>query len=195
MDKLETVVNDHDKTLTLIAGTMERMNDNFHEFTENMKDMQKENNSNQKIMQQIMMKTENALEKLADVGPRISKIEDRQNVTGCPSLQGFQQKREEQLKYYESILSSMNKTIEVIAAAQNKQTEVNDYLKETTKVQIEQLKDLTRRISENESETEKNKDIFDKWRIGLYTGLISWGAGTIGTFGYIIHQLISGGKQ
>lgn len=161
-------VDDHDKSLMMIAKVMEDMNSNFHEFTETVKEMQKESSEYQKQNQSIMMKMENVLTIISKYEPRFEKIENRQ-IDGCPSSLSARQALASETKHLESQLESVKK------GTDKNREELNE-IKAKQDVAIEQIKVGNNRLSDLEV-FEKE---YSKWKDSIYKALVTYAVSIIG---------------
>ena len=168
LKQISTKVDDHDKSLMMIAKVMEDMNSNFHEFTETVKEMQKESSEYQKQNQSIMMKMENVLTVISKYEPRFEKIENRQ-IEGCPSFLSARQALASETKHLESQLESVKK------GTDKNREELNE-IKAKQDVAIEQIKVGNNRLSDLEV-FEKEQG---KWKDGIYKTLVTYAVSIIG---------------
>ena len=111
LKQISTKVDDHDKSLMMIAKVMEDMNSNFHEFTDIVKEMQKESSEYQKQNQSIMMKMENVLTIMSKYEPRFEKIEAKQ-IDGCPSSLAARQALASEMKHQDAQVEVIKKSID-----------------------------------------------------------------------------------
>lgn len=164
LKQLGSKVDDHDKSLMMIAKVMEDMNSNFHEFTETVKAIQKESREDQKQNQAIMMKMENVLTVISKYEPRFEKIESRQ-IEGCPSSLSARQALSSEMKHQASELDRLKVS--------------NEKCREEIKVLQSDYSVHKEKISVSNNRTddlEKYQEANEKWKTGLYTWLI---AGTV----------------
>ena len=161
-------VDDHDKSLMMIAKVMEDMNSNFHEFTETVKEMQKESSEYQKQNQAIMMKMENVLAVISKYEPRFEKIENRQ-IDGCPSSLSARQALASEMKHQDA-------QVEVIKKSIDKNREDIGEIKAKQDVAIEQIKVVNNRLSDLEV-FEKE---YSKWKDSIYKALVTYAVSIIG---------------
>ena len=165
-------VDDHDKSIILVAKAMEDMNKNVSSFTETLKGMQKESNEFQRENQKIMMKLEQVLENMSKTEPRLQKIEDKQ-LTGCPSFLGFIKQIDIELKHLEDVKTTL------LTASQKNREEIN-VLHTKHDVNDEKIKVVNNRLHDLEVITEKISDSvhthtkeFGTWKENMYKALIA----------------------
>ena len=168
LKQISTKVDDHDKSLMMIAKVMEDMNSNFHEFTDTVKEMQKESSEYQKQNQSIMMKMENILTVISKYEPRFEKIENRQ-IDGCPSFLAARQALASETKHLESQLESVKK------GTDKNREELNE-IKAKQDVAIEQIKVSNNRTDDLEA-FEKE---YSKWKDSIYKALVTYAVSIIG---------------
>ena len=168
LKQISTKVDDHDKSLMMIAKVMEDMNSNFHEFTDTVKEMQKESSEYQKQNQSIMMKMENVLTIMSKYEPRFEKIENRQ-IDGCPSLMSARKEIISEMKHQETQVESLKK-------GNDKNREEINELMSSVKVLVEQVKVVNNRTGDLEVAGNK----FATWKDGLYTTLVTYAVSIIG---------------
>lgn len=168
LKQISTKVDDHDKSLMMIAKVMEDMNSNFHEFTDTVKEMQKESSEYQKQNQSIMMKIENVLTIMSKYEPRFEKIESKQ-IDGCPSSLSARQALASETKHLESQLESVKK------GTDKNREELNE-IKAKQDVAIEQIKVGNNRLSDLEV-FEKEQG---KWKDSIYKALVTYAVSIIG---------------
>jgi DNA repair exonuclease SbcCD ATPase subunit len=165
-------VNDHDKSLIMIAKAMEDMNENFHEFTTTVKEIQKDSNEFQKTNQVIMMELKQVVVAMSKYEPRFEKIEERQ-LNGCPNFNRFEDKRNTELKHWEDVKQTL-------LTATGKNREETNELREISKVSVEQIKVANNRIADLETITTKLGENFNTWKESMYKALITYAIGIIG---------------
>ena len=168
LKQISTKVDDHDKSLMMIAKVMEDMNSNFHEFTNTVKDMQKESSEYQKQNQSIMMKMENVLTIMSKYEPRFEKIEAKQ-IDGCPSSLAARQALASETKHLESQLESVKK------GTDKNREELNE-IKAKQDVAIEQIKVGNNRLSD----LEVFENEYIKWKDSIYKALVTYAVSIIG---------------
>lgn len=165
-------VNDHDKSLIMIAKAMEDINENFHEFTATVKEIQKDSNEFQKSNQVIMTELKQVIVTMSKYEPRFEKIEERQ-LNGCPNFNRFADKRNIELKHWEDVKQTL-----LTATGKNRE-EINE-LREILKVSVEQIKVANNRIADLETITTKAGENFNAWKESMYKALITYAIGIIG---------------
>lgn len=168
LKQLGSKVDDHDKSLMMIAKVMEDMNSNFHEFTETVKAIQKESREDQKQNQAIMMKMENVLMVISKYEPRFEKIESRQ-IDGCPSSLSARQALASEMKHQDAQVEVLKKVIE------KNRDDIGD-IKAKQDVAIEQIKVNNKRTNDLEV-FEKE---YAKWKDGVYKALVTYAVSIIG---------------
>lgn len=165
-------VNDHDKSLIMIAKVMEDMNENFHEFTTTVKEIQKDSNEFQKSNQVIMTELKQVIVTMSKYEPRFEKIEERQ-LNGCPNFNRFADKRNIELKHWEDVKQTL-----LTATGKNRE-ELNE-LREILKVSVEQIRVANNRIADLETIATKMGESFNTWKESIYKALITYAIGIIG---------------
>lgn len=165
-------VNDHDKSLIMIAKAMEDINENFHEFTATVKEIQKDSNEFQKSNQVIMTELKQVIVTMSKYEPRFEKIEERQ-LNGCPNFNRFADKRNIELKHWEDVKQTL-------LTATGKNSEELNELREILKVSVEQIKVANNRIADLETITTKLGENFNTWKESMYKALITYAIGIIG---------------
>lgn len=172
-------VDDHDRSLMMIAKVMEDMNSNFHEFTDTVKEMQKDSSESQKTNQQIMMELKQVIVTMSRYEPRFEKIENRQ-IDGCPSSMSARKEIFGEMKHQELQVESLKK-------GNDKNREEINELMSSLKVLVEQVKVSNKRTSDLEIADEK----FVAWKDGIYTTLVTYAVSIIGALILAIWGIIS----
>ena len=168
LKQISTKVDDHDRSLMMIAKVMEDMNSNFHEFTDTVKEMQKESSEYQKQNQSIMMKMENVLTIMSKYEPRFEKIEAKQ-IDGCPSSLSARQALAGEMRHQDA-------QVEVIKKSIDKNREDIGEIKAKQDVAIEQIKVGNNRV--NDLEVFEKEYI--KWKDSIYKALVTYAVSIIG---------------
>ena len=178
VQELKNKVGDHDLAIITMAKAVEDMNktftnlaDTFKAGREDLLAFQKETAEFQKQYQieqvkhwstqdSTMREVRAMLEVLSKYEQRFQSIETKQ-LTGCPNLNSFKEKRELEMKHLEevkaTILKSQNKTRE----------DIEDVTK--------QVGILTEKMSVSNNRTadlEKFEAAFGKWKDTVYVGVI-----------------------
>ena len=119
---VKSTINDHDKSIVMIAKVMEDNNKSTADLVETIKELQKNNIAFQKEYQEsqnkhwksqdhMMSKIENVLETMSKYEPRIQKIEDKQ-TNGCSYVLNFEKRRDNELIHWNETKESHKKAIE-----------------------------------------------------------------------------------
>ena len=174
-----TKVDDHDKSIILVAKAMEDINKNMTSFTDTIKDMQKESNVFQRENQKIIMKLEQVLEGMAKTEPRLLKLEDKQ-ITGCPSFLSFKSQRDSELKHWEDVKQTL-----LIATSRNR-SEIDTLMKDIA-VLAEQKTVANKRIGD----LEKFEEGFGTWKENIYKALIANGVALLGAIATIAWNIVT----
>ena len=172
-----TKVDDHDKSIILVAKAMEDINKNMTSFTDTIKDMQRESNTFQRENQKIMMKLEQVLEGMAKTEPRLLRLEDKQ-ITGCPSFLNFKAQRDSELKHWEDVKQTL------ITATSKNRGEI-DELTRGTAVLVEQKSVANKRIGD----LEKFEENFGTWKENIYKALIANGVALLGAIATMLWKM------
>ena len=172
-----TKVDDHDKSIILVAKAMEDINKNMTSFTDTIKDMQRESNTFQRENQKIMMKLEQVLEGMAKTEPRLLRLEDKQ-ITGCPSFLNFKAQRDSELKHWEDVKQTL------ITATSKNRGEI-DELTRGMAVLVEQKSVANNRIGD----LEKFEESFGTWKENIYKALIANGVALLGAIATMLWKM------
>ena len=172
-----TKVDDHDKSIILVAKAMEDINKNMTSFTDTIKDMQRESNTFQRENQKIMMKLEQVLEGMAKTEPRLLRLEDKQ-ITGCPSFLNFKAQRDSELKHWEDVKQTL------ITATSKNRGEI-DELTRGMAVLVEQKSVANKRIGD----LEKFEESFGTWKENIYKALIANGVALLGAIATMLWKM------
>ena len=172
-----TKVDDHDKSIILVAKAMEDINKNMTSFTDTIKDMQRESNTFQRENQKIMMKLEQVLEGMAKTEPRLLRLEDKQ-ITGCPSFLSFNAQRDSELKHWEDVKQTL------ITATSKNRGEI-DELTRGMAVLVEQKSVANKRIGD----LEKFEESFGTWKENIYKALIANGVALLGAIATMLWKM------
>lgn len=119
---VKSTINDHDKSIVMIAKVMEDNNKSTADLVETIKELQKNNmafqkeyqesqNKHWKSQDQMMSKIENVLEKMSKYEPRLLKIEDKQ-TNGCSYVLNFEKRRDNELIHWNETKDSFKKAID-----------------------------------------------------------------------------------
>lgn len=174
-----TKVDDHDKSIILVAKAMEDINKNMTSFTDTIKDMQKESNVFQRENQKIIMKLEQVLEGMAKTEPRLLKLEDKQ-ITGCPSFLSFKSQRDSELKHWEDVKQTL------LTATSRNRSEIDTLIKDVA-VLAEQKTEANNRIGD----LEKFEEGFGTWKENIYKALIANGVALLGAIATIAWNIVT----
>ena len=174
-----TKVDDHDKSIILVAKAMEDINKNMTSFTDTIKDMQRESNVFQRENQKIMMKLEQVLEGMAKTEPRLLKLEDKQ-ITGCPSFLSFKSQRDSELKHWEDVKQTL------LTATSRNRSEIDTLMKDIA-VLAEQKTVANKRIGD----LEKFEEGFGTWKENIYKALIANGVALLGAIATIAWNIVT----
>lgn len=174
-----TKVDDHDKSIILVAKAMEDINKNMTSFTDTIKDMQKESNVFQRENQKIIMKLEQVLEGMAKTEPRLLKLEDKQ-ITGCPSFLNFKAQRDSELKHWEDVKQTL------LTATSRNRNEIDTLMKDVA-VLAEQKTVANKRIGD----LEKFEEGFGTWKENIYRALIANGVALLGAIATIAWNIVT----
>ena len=174
-----TKVDDHDKSIILVAKAMEDINKNMTSFTDTIKDMQKESNVFQRENQKIIMKLEQVLEGMAKTEPRLLKLEDKQ-ITGCPSFLSFKSHRDSELKHWEDVKQTL------LTATSRNRSEIDTLIKDVA-VLAEQKTEANNRIDD----LEKFEEGFGTWKENIYKALIANGVALLGAIATIAWNIVT----
>lgn len=174
-----TKVDDHDKSIILVAKAMEDINKNMTSFTDTIKDMQKESNVFQRENQKIIMKLEQVLEGMAKTEPRLLKLEDKQ-ITGCPSFLSFKSQRDSELKHWEDVKQTL------LTATSRNRSEIDTLIKDVA-VLAEQKTEANNRIGG----LEKFEEGFGTWKENIYKALIANGVALLGAIATIAWNIVT----
>ena len=174
-----TKVDDHDKSIILVAKAMEDINKNMTSFTDTIKDMQKESNVFQRENQKIIMKLEQVLEGMAKTEPRLLKLEDKQ-ITGCPSFLSFKSQRDSELKHWEDVKQTL------LTATSRNRSEIDTLIKDVA-VLAEQKTEANNRIGD----LEKFEEGFGTWKENIYKALIVNGVALLGAIATIAWNIVT----
>ena len=172
-----TKVDDHDKSIILVAKAMEDINKNMTSFTDTIKDMQRESNTFQRENQKIMMKLEQVLEGMAKTEPRLLRLEDKQ-ITGCPSFLNFKTQRDSELKHWEDVKQTL------LTAASKNRSEIDELTKDMA-VLVEQKSVANKRIGD----LEKFEENFGTWKENIYKALIANGIALLGAIATMMWKM------
>ena len=172
-----TKVDDHDKSIILVAKAMEDINKNMTSFTDTIKDMQRESNTFQRENQKIMMKLEQVLEGMAKTEPRLLRLEDKQ-ITGCPGFLNFKAHRDSELKHWEDVKQTL------ITATSKNRGEI-DELTRGMAVLVEQKSVANKRIGD----LEKFEENFGTWKENIYKALIANGVALLGAIATMMWKM------
>ena len=172
-----TKVDDHDKSIILVAKAMEDINKNMTSFTDTIKDMQRESNTFQRENQKIMMKLEQVLEGMAKTEPRLLRLEDKQ-ITGCPSFLNFKAQRDSELKHWEDVKQTL------ITATSKNRGEIDELTKGMA-VLVEQKSVANKRIGD----LEKFEENFGTWKENIYKALIANGVALLGAIATMLWKM------
>ena len=172
-----TKVDDHDKSIILVAKAMEDINKNMTSFTDTIKDMQRESNTFQRENQKIMMKLEQVLEGMAKTEPRLLRLEDKQ-ITGCSSFLNFKAQRDSELKHWEDVKHTL------ITATSKNRGEI-DELTRGMAVLVEQKSVANKRIGD----LEKFEENFGTWKENIYKALIANGVALLGAIATMMWKM------
>ena len=172
-----TKVDDHDKSIILVAKAMEDINKNMTSFTDTIKDMQRESNTFQRENQKIMMKLEQVLEGMAKTEPRLLRLEDKQ-ITGCPSFLNFKAQRDSELKHWEDVKQTL------ITATSKNRSEIDELTKGMA-VLVEQKSVANKRIGD----LEKFEENFGTWKENIYKALIANGVALLGAIATMMWKM------
>lgn len=174
-----TKVDDHDKSIILVAKAMEDINKNMTSFTDTIKDMQKESNVFQRENQKIIMKLEQVLEGMAKTEPRLLKLEDKQ-ITGCPSFLSFKSQRDSELKHWEDVKQTL------LTATSRNRSEIDTLIKDVA-VLAEQKTEANNRIGD----LKKFEEGFGTWKENIYKALIANGVALLGAIATIAWNIVT----
>ena len=174
-----TKVDDHDKSIILVAKAMEDINKNMTSFTDTIKDMQRESNVFQRENQKIMMKLEQVLEDMAKTEPRLLRLEDKQ-ITGCPSFLSFKSQRDSELKHWEDVKQTL------LTATSRNRSEIDTLMKDIA-VLAEQKTVANKRIGD----LEKFEEGFGTWKENIYKALIANGVALLGAIATIAWNIVT----
>lgn len=119
---VKSTINDHDKSIVMIAKVMEDNNKSTADLVETIKELQKNNmafqkeyqesqNKHWKSQDQMMSKIENVLETMSKYEPRLLKIEDKQ-TNGCSYVLNFEKRRDNELIHWNEVKESFKKAID-----------------------------------------------------------------------------------
>ena len=172
-----TKVDDHDKSIILVAKAMEDINKNMTSFTDTIKDMQRDSNIFQRENQKIMMKLEQVLEGMAKTEPRLLRLEDKQ-ITGCPSFLNFKAQRDSELKHWEDVKQTL------LTATSKNRSEI-DELTRGMAVLAEQKSVANKRIGD----LEKFEESFGTWKENIYKALIANGVALLGAIATVLWKM------
>lgn len=172
-----TKVDDHDKSIILVAKAMEDINKNMTSFTDTIKDMQRDSNIFQRENQKIMMKLEQVLEGMAKTEPRLLRLEDKQ-ITGCPSFLNFKAQRDSELKHWEDVKQTL------LTATSKNRSEI-DELTRGMAVLAEQKSVANNRIGD----LEKFEENFGTWKENIYKALIANGVALLGAIATMLWKM------
>ena len=172
-----TKVDDHDKSIILVAKAMEDINKNMTSFTDTIKDMQRESNTFQRENQKIMMKLEQVLEGMAKTEPRLLRLEDKQ-IAGCPSFLNFKAQRDSELKHWEDVKQTL------ITATSKNRGEIDELTKGMA-VLAEQKSVANKRIGD----LEKFEENFGTWKETIYKALIANGVALLGAIATMMWKM------
>ena len=172
-----TKVDDHDKSIILVAKAMEDINKNMTSFTDTIKDMQRESSTFQRENQKIMMKLEQVLEGMAKTEPRLLRLEDKQ-ITGCPSFLNFKAQRDSELKHWEDVKQTL------ITATSKNRGEIDELAKGMA-VLVEQKSVANNRIGD----LEKFEENFRTWKENIYKALIANGVALLGAIATMMWKM------
>lgn len=172
-----TKVDDHDKSIILVAKAMEDINKNMTSFTDTIKDMQRDSNTFQRENQKIMMKLEQVLEGMAKTEPRLLRLEDKQ-ITGCPSFLNFKAQRDSELKHWEDVKQTL------LTATSKNRSEI-DELTRGMAVLAEQKSVANSRIDD----LEKFEENFGTWKENVYKALIANGVALLGAIATMLWKM------
>ena len=172
-----TKVDDHDKSIILVAKAMEDINKNMASFTDTIKDMQRDSNIFQRENQKIMMKLEQVLEGMAKTEPRLLRLEDKQ-ITGCPSFLNFKAQRDSELKHWEDVKQTL------LTATSKSRSEI-DELTRGMAVLAEQKSVANSRIDD----LEKFEENFGTWKENVYKALIANGVALLGAIATMLWKM------
>ena len=172
-----TKVDDHDKSIILVAKAMEDINKNMTSFTDTIKDMQRDSNIFQRENQKIMMKLEQVLEGMAKTEPRLLRLEDKQ-ITGCPSFLSFKAQRDSELKHWEDVKQTL------LTATSKNRSEI-DELTRGMAVLAEQKSVANKRIGD----LEKFEESFGTWKENIYKALIANGVALLGAIATMLWKM------
>lgn len=172
-----TKVDDHDKSIVLVAKAMEDINKNMTSFTDTIKDMQRDSNIFQRENQKIMMKLEQVLEGMAKTEPRLLRLEDKQ-ITGCPSFLNFKAQRDSELKHWEDVKQTL------LTATSKNRSEI-DELTRGMAVLAEQKSVANSRIDD----LEKFEENFGTWKENVYKALIANGVALLGAIATMLWKM------
>ena len=172
-----TKVDDHDKSIILVAKAMEDINKNMTSFTDTIKDMQRDSNIFQRENQKIMMKLEQVLEGMAKTEPRLLRLEDKQ-ITGCPSFLNFKAQRDSELKHWEDVKQTL------LTTTSKNRSEI-DELTRGMAVLAEQKSVANKRIGD----LEKFEESFGTWKENIYKALIANGVALLGAIATMLWKM------
>ena len=172
-----TKVDDHDKSIILVAKAMEDINKNMTSFTDTIKDMQRDSNTFQRENQKIMMKLEQVLEGMAKTEPRLLRLEDKQ-ITGCPSFLNFKAQRDSELKHWEDVKQTL------LTATSKNRSEIDELTKGMA-VLAEQKSVANKRIGD----LEKFEENFGTWKENIYKALIANGVALLGAIATMLWKM------
>ena len=172
-----TKVDDHDKSIILVAKAMEDINKNMTSFTDTIKDMQRDSNIFQRENQKIMLKLEQVLEGMAKTEPRLLRLEDKQ-ITGCPSFLNFKAQRDSELKHWEDVKQTL------LTATSKNRSEI-DELTRGMAVLAEQKSVANKRIGD----LEKFEENFGTWKENIYKALIANGVTLLGAIATMLWKM------
>ena len=172
-----TKVDDHDKSIILVAKAMEDINKNMTSFTDTIKDMQRDSNIFQRENQKIMMKLEQVLEGMAKTEPRLLRLEDKQ-ITGCPSFLSFKAQRDSELKHWEDVKQTL------LTATSKNRSEIDELIRGIA-VLAEQKSVANKRIGD----LEKFEESFGTWKENIYKALIANGVALLGAIATMLWKM------
>ena len=172
-----TKVDDHDKSIILVAKAMEDINKNMASFTDTIKDMQRDSNIFQRENQKIMLKLEQVLEGMAKTEPRLLRLEDKQ-ITGCPSFLNFKAQRDSELKHWEDVKQTL------LTTTSKNRSEI-DELTRGMAVLAEQKSVANKRIGD----LEKFEENFGTWKENIYKALIANGVALLGAIATMLWKM------
>lgn len=112
IERLISKVDDHDKTLMLMAKTMEDINKILSDFANITKEIQSDQIQHWKNQDKLMLQNEAILKQLADGTDRFRQIEKKQNETGCSSLMRSVDARKEHDNLTDIKISHLEKRLE-----------------------------------------------------------------------------------